>query len=70
MGGGAGEGAEGAEVFVYRGASVRVRERIKVESQDPNLMAVWAKLGGLEHALVGAIKSLEMVAGAAGVVVV
>ncbi|KAH8149194.1 uncharacterized protein LAJ45_06733 [Morchella importuna] len=69
MGGGGGE-AEGAEVFVYRGASVRVRERIKVESQDPNLMAVWAKLGGLEHALVGAIKSLEMVAGAAGVVVV
>ncbi|KAH0607467.1 uncharacterized protein H6S33_002501 [Morchella sextelata] len=64
-----GEG-EGAEVFVYRGASVRVRERVKVESQDPNLMAVWAKLGGVEHALVGAIKSLEMVAGAAGVVVV
>lgn len=54
------------EVFVHRGVNFRVRERVKVESQDPNLMAVWAKLGGLEHALGLAIKSLGMVGGAAG----
>lgn len=47
--------------------NVRVRESVRVESQDPKLMAVWAKLGGLEHALGLAIKSLGMVSGAAGV---
>lgn len=65
-GGGRGEGGVQDEVFAYRGVNVRVRERVKVESQDPNLMAVWAKLGGLEHALGLAIKSLGMVGGAAG----
>lgn len=60
-------GAQGSEIYSYRGMNVRVRERVRVESQDPNLMAVWAKLGGLEHALGLAIKSLGMVSGAAGV---
>lgn len=66
-GGPKGNGDTQDEVFAYRGMNVRVRERVRVESQDPNLMAVWAKLGGLEHALGLAIKSLGMVSGAAGV---
>lgn len=66
-GGPRGNGDAQDEVFAYRGMNVKVRERVKVESQDPNLMAVWAKLGGLEHALGLAIKSLAMVSAAAGV---
>lgn len=66
-GGPRGNGDAQDEVYAYRGMNVRVRERVRVESQDPNLMAVWAKLGGLEHALGLAIKSLGMVSGAAGV---
>jgi hypothetical protein len=62
FGGKAGRGGGGDdEIYSYKGGNVRVRERIKVESPDPSLMAVWAKLGGLEHALVLAIKALDAV---------
>lgn len=37
------------ETFTYKGAEVKVREKVRVESMDPSLMAVMAKLGALEH---------------------
>ncbi|EPS36820.1 hypothetical protein H072_9627 [Dactylellina haptotyla CBS 200.50] len=49
------------EVYTYRGAEVRVKERIKVESQDPSLMSVTAKLGALEHNLAMGKTSLEII---------
>ncbi|TGZ82979.1 hypothetical protein EX30DRAFT_339228 [Ascodesmis nigricans] len=55
------------EVFDYQGERVKVKDSVKVESQDPSLMAVWAKLGGVEHVLSGAVKSLEVVMTAAGI---
>lgn len=55
------------QIYCYKGGDVRVRERVRIESQDPSLMAVWAKLGGLEHALGLAIKSLDIAKSAAGV---
>ncbi|CUS06738.1 unnamed protein product [Tuber aestivum] len=65
--GGNGVGAANQdEIYSYKGGDVRVRERVRVESQDPSLMAVWAKLGGLEHALGLAIKSLDIAMKAAG----
>jgi len=55
------------EVFTYKGSRVRVQELVRVESQDPSLMAAWAKLGGLEHVLRTTIKSLRLVMTAAGI---
>ena len=40
-----------------------MREKIRVESQDPSLMAVMAKLSALEHAIGVARKSLAIVMG-------
>ncbi|KAF3917278.1 hypothetical protein AA313_de0205492 [Arthrobotrys entomopaga] len=56
----AGNGGEDG-VYTYRGTEVRVKERIKVESQDPSLMSVMAKLGALEHNLAMGRTSLEIV---------
>ncbi|KAF8537992.1 RAVE subunit 2/Rogdi [Trichophaea hybrida] len=55
------------EVFIYNGMEVKVKELVRVESQDPSLMAAWAKLGGLEHVLRKTIKSLRFVMTAAGI---
>jgi hypothetical protein len=67
-GGGNGVGAANQDqIYSYRGGDVRVKERVRVESQDPSLMAIWAKLGGLEHALELVIKSLDIAKCAAGV---
>ena len=51
------------DVFRYRGQEVRVREKVRVESQDPSLMAVMAKLGALKHVVAAAKKSLDIVMG-------
>ena len=40
-------------VFHYRGEEVTVKEKVRVESQDPSLMAVMAKLSALGHAVGG-----------------
>jgi Rogdi leucine zipper containing protein len=41
---------EMGEVFLWRGREeVHVREKVKVESADPSLMSVAAKLSALEH---------------------
>ena len=41
------------QVFHYGGEQVTVREKVRVESQDPSLMAVMAKLSALGHAVGG-----------------
>lgn len=37
--------------FNYNGTEVKVKEKVKIESADPNLMAAMAKLAALEHAV-------------------
>jgi hypothetical protein len=49
--------------FTYKGQEVRVREKVRVESQDPSLMAVMAKLSALEHGVGVARSSLGAVRG-------
>ncbi|KIW07891.1 uncharacterized protein PV09_01803 [Verruconis gallopava] len=51
------------EVFVYRGEQVKVREKVRVESSDPNLMAAAAKLTALERSVAHARKALDVVMG-------
>ncbi|KAI9859171.1 MAG: hypothetical protein M1830_006316, partial [Pleopsidium flavum] len=50
-------------VFRYRGQEVKVREKVRVESQDPSLMAVMAKLSALEHSVAVSRKALDIVMG-------
>ncbi|KAK2767378.1 hypothetical protein FQN54_003534 [Arachnomyces sp. PD_36] len=40
---------ETGDVFDWNGQEVTVREKVRVESQDPSLMAAMAKLNALEH---------------------
>jgi len=54
---------ETGQVFTYKGQEVRVREKVRVESQDPSLMAVMAKLSALEHGVGVARRSLAIVMG-------
>ncbi|MCJ1401293.1 hypothetical protein MMC11_004505 [Xylographa trunciseda] len=54
---------ESGQVFTFRGQEVRVREKVRVESQDPSLMAVMAKLSALEHGVGVARRSLAIVMG-------
>ena len=42
---------------------MKVREKVRVESQDPSLMAVMAKLSALEHGVGVARRSLAIVMG-------
>ncbi|KAL9126363.1 MAG: hypothetical protein Q9217_004565 [Psora testacea] len=39
------------QVFKYKGEEVSVKEKVRVESQDPSLMAVMAKLSALGHSV-------------------
>ncbi|KAI9833328.1 MAG: hypothetical protein M1819_003723 [Sarea resinae] len=54
---------EAEEVFTYRGQEVRVKDRVRVESQDPSLMAIMAKLSALEHSVALSRKALSIVMG-------
>ena len=54
---------ESEEIFVYKGQDVKVKEKVRVESQDPSLMAVMAKLSALEHVVGWARGSLSIVMG-------
>ena len=47
---------------------VRVKDKIRVESQDPRLMAVMVKVGGLEHGIGVAMGGLEVVKKSLGVI--
>jgi hypothetical protein len=39
------------ETFIYREQDVRVKDKVRVESQDPSLISVVAKLNALEHSV-------------------
>lgn len=58
-------GEEAGQIFVHRGVEVKVKERVRIESQDPSLMSVLAKLGALEHSLGFARRNLAMAIDAA-----
>lgn len=54
---------EAGDVFTWKGEEVRVREKIRVESQDPSLMAVMAKLSALEHEVMRWVGALRVLMG-------
>lgn len=54
---------EAHEVFHYKGQEVRVREKVRVESQDPSLMSAMAKLGALERNVALSRRALDVVMG-------
>lgn len=51
------------EIFHYQGQNVRVKEKVRVESADPSLMSVMAKLAALDHTVGMARKCLSVVMG-------
>lgn len=51
------------ETFNYLGHNVRVKEKVRVESADPSLIAVMAKLAALDHTIGLARKCLSLVMG-------
>ena len=57
---------ESDQRFVYRGQEVVVREKARVESQDPSLMAVMAKLSALGHSVKGWRRKVQVVMGEEG----
>lgn len=54
---------EANETFTFAGKEVRVKEKIRVESQDPNLIAAMTKLNALEHNVALSRKALDIVMG-------
>ncbi|KKY25237.1 hypothetical protein UCDDS831_g02144 [Diplodia seriata] len=54
---------EAEKVFTYREQEVKVKEKIKVETQDPNLISAMAKLNALEHHVALSRKALDIVMG-------
>ncbi|CAI6335814.1 unnamed protein product [Periconia digitata] len=54
---------EAERLFSYRGQEVRVKEKVRVESQDPALLSATAKLNALEHSVMLSRKALHIVLG-------
>jgi len=54
------------ETFTWKGQEVKVREKVRVESQDPSLMSVLAKLSALEHEVRRWRAALDIVMGGNG----
>ncbi|KAF1958743.1 hypothetical protein CC80DRAFT_546063 [Byssothecium circinans] len=54
---------EADRTFTYRGQEVRVKEKVRVESQDPALISAMAKLNALEHSVMLSRKALHIVMG-------
>ena len=54
---------EADRVFKFRGQDVRVKEKIRVETQDPALISAMAKLNALEHSVLLSRKALHIVMG-------
>ncbi|KAH9866474.1 hypothetical protein IAQ61_008479 [Plenodomus lingam] len=54
---------EADRIFKFNGHDVRVKEKIRVESQDPALISASAKLNALEHSLMLSRKALHIVMG-------
>ncbi|KAJ5095623.1 hypothetical protein NUU61_004979 [Penicillium alfredii] len=51
------------DVFKWYGEEVHVKEKVRVESQDPSLMAVMAKLTALEHEVMRWVAALRVLMG-------
>jgi hypothetical protein len=51
------------DVFTWRGQDAKVKDKIRVESSDPQLMAALAKLNSLERTVGLARKGLNTVMG-------
>lgn len=54
---------EAGQVFNWKGEEVKVKEKIRVESQDPSLIAAMAKLIVLENEVSKWITALKIVRG-------
>ncbi|KAH8423331.1 uncharacterized protein LDX57_001089 [Aspergillus melleus] len=54
---------EAGDVFTWKGEEVKVKEKVRVESQDPSLMAVMAKLTALQHEVMKWISALKVLMG-------
>lgn len=54
---------EADRIFRFRNQDVRVKEKIRVESQDPALISAMAKLNALEHSVLLSRKALHIVMG-------
>lgn len=54
---------EAGELFTWNGEDVKVKEKIRVESQDPSLMAVMAKLTWLQHEVIKSLSALRVLMG-------
>lgn len=54
---------EAGDVFMWKGEEVYVREKVRVESQDPSLMAAMAKLTALEHEVMRWVAALRVLMG-------
>lgn len=54
---------EANEIFKWHDEEVQVKEKVRVESQDPSLMAVMAKLTALEHEVLRWIAALRVLMG-------
>jgi hypothetical protein len=54
---------EDGDLFTWSDEEVRVKEKVRVESQDPSLMAVMAKLTALEHEVMKWITALKVLMG-------
>jgi hypothetical protein len=54
---------EADNVFSHRGVDVRVKEKVRVESQDPSLISAMAKLAALEHTVELCKRALDVVMG-------
>ena len=51
------------EIFSWRGQDVKVRDKVRVESSDPKLMAALAKLNSLERSVALARRGLDTLMG-------
>ena len=54
---------EAEDVFTYRNTDVKVKEKVRVESQDPSLISAMAKLAALEHTVELGRRALNVVLG-------
>ncbi|CAL5872718.1 uncharacterized protein PFLUO_LOCUS6985 [Penicillium psychrofluorescens] len=54
---------EAGDVFMWHGEEVHVKEKVRVESQDPSLMAMMAKLTALEHEVMRWVAALRVLMG-------
>lgn len=54
---------EAGQVFIWKGQEVKVKEKIRVESQDPSLMSAMSKITALQHEVQKWIAAVNVVMG-------